>query len=208
MSRPPFCGSGFTFFGGIMKGIAQAMRRVITGSTLACLAVSAQAGGALDLSLADDAVRVAYDATQAGSGLHINLSALHHMDDGNMLGAGVHVVDLRKPHSNLYIGLGTKAFAFDTDDYSGAALGVGGFFRAALPTQPDVSVAGYAYYAPPVVSFGDAENLISSDLRAQYAVIPTARIYTGYRYNGIRMEGMDKRYKLGDGWHFGLTLDF
>ena len=91
-----------------MKGIAQAMRRVITGSTLACLAVSAQAGGALDLSLADDAVRVAYDATQAGSGLHINLSALHHMDDGNMLGAGVHVVDLRKPHSNLYIGLGAK----------------------------------------------------------------------------------------------------
>jgi hypothetical protein len=191
-----------------MKGMTLAVGRVFAISTLSCLAISAQAGGALDLSLANDSVRVAYDGTQAGSGLHMNLSALHDMDDGNMLGAGVHVVDLRKPHGNLYVGVGAKAFAFESDHYDGAALGVGGFFRAAIPTHPDVSFAAYAYYAPAVVSFGDAENLINSDFRAQYAVIPSARVYAGYRYNGIRVEHVDERYKLGDGWHLGLTLDF
>lgn len=192
-----------------MKGIAVATRSVIAGTLLSVAAVSAQAGGTLDFSLANESVRLAYDATQADSGLHINLSGLHDMDDGDLLGAGLHVVDLKNRNKNLYFGVGGKAFLFDTDiDAQGGAVGVGGFFRANLPTHPDFSLAGYAYYAPKVVSFGDAESLLSTDIRAQYAVIPTARVYMGYRYNGVRLEDVSDRYELGEGVHFGVTLDF
>lgn len=174
----------------------------------AAVATPAIAGGSLDLSLANDAVRAAYDGTRAGSGLHVNVSGLHHMDDGDLVGAGVHVVDIRKSDTSLYIGVGMKAFAYSTEDFDGGALGVGGFLRAAMPFNPDVSLAGYLYYAPPVVSFGDTDNMLISDARVQYAVIPTARIYAGYRYNGIRLEGIKDRYELGEGGHLGLTLDF
>ncbi|WP_430462056.1 YfaZ family outer membrane protein [Thalassolituus sp. LLYu03] len=174
----------------------------------ATFAAPAQAGGSLDISLADDVVRLGYDATQMGSGLHVSFAGLHHEDDGDMLSAGLHVVDVRPSTSHMYIGVGAQAFVFSTDDYDGSALGVGGFFRYSFPAAPDVSLAGYAYYAPPVVSFMDAENMIVSDLRLQFSLLPTARIYAGYRYNSIRIEDIDKRYKLGDGAHFGLTIDF
>lgn len=168
----------------------------------------AYAGGSLDISLADEVVRVGYDATQMGSGLHVSVAGLHHEKDGDMLSAGLHVVDVRPSSSHMYIGVGAQAFLFSTDDYDGSALGVGGFFRYSFPAAPDLSLAGYAYYAPPVVSFMDAENMIVSDARLQFALLPTARIYAGYRYNGIRIEDIDKRYKLGNGVHFGLTVDF
>ncbi|WP_221798012.1 YfaZ family outer membrane protein [Oceanobacter mangrovi] len=191
-----------------MNKMALAVKSAVAGAMMSGLVGVAHAGGALDLSLADESVRIAYDATQTSSGLHINLSGLHDMDDGNMLGAGLHVVDLRNQNKNLFVGVGAKAFLYDTDDYTGAALGVGGFLRANLPTHPDFSFAGYAYYAPPVVSFGDTQNMFNTDWRAQYAVIPSARIFAGYRYNGIRVEGKRDRIEIGDGWHFGVTMDF
>ena len=190
-----------------MKMLRMTAQGILTAGALV-LPTLVQAGGSLDISLADDVARVAYDATQMGSGLHINLAALHHEDDGDMVSAGLHVVDVRPSTSHLYIGVGAKVIAFTTDDFDGAAMGVGGFFRYSFPAAPDVGLAGYAYYAPPVVSFGDAENMLNSDIRLQFSLLPTARIYGGYRYNSIRIEDINDRYKLGDGAHFGLTIDF
>lgn len=166
------------------------------------------AGGSLDLNLSNDAIRAAYDATQSNSGLHINTSVLHHMDDGDLIGVGVHAVDVRKGTEEAVIGVGAKVFGFVAEEVDGAAIGVGGFFRYNMPFNRDLSAAGYAYYAPSVVSFADTENMLISDWRAQFSVIPNARIYAGYRYNSIKLEDIDKRYKLANGFHLGMTLDF
>ena len=91
---------------------------------------------------------------------------------------------------------------------SGGGVGLGGFFRYRLPGVPEVSVAGYGYYAPPVISFSDADNIFDADLRLQYSLIPTARVYVGYRYTGIKIEDVSDRFELGDGAHVGLRLDF
>jgi len=174
-------------------------------------AATVQAGGSLDLSLSDETVRAAYDATKVGSGLHISMDFLHHTDDGEMVSLGAHVVDVRDSSSNLYIGVGGKAYGFRTrgdEEYSGGGVGLGGFFRYRLPQAQAVSIAGYVYYAPPVVSVADAENLIDTDVRLQYALIPTARAYVGYRYTGIRLEDVNDRFELGDGAHLGLKIDF
>lgn len=199
----------FLFLGDVMKG------NVVAGVMMVA-ASAANAGGALDVSVADEALRLAYDATAARTGMHVNLSALHHTDEGNIVGAGLHAVDVRNRSTNLFIGVGAKLFAFDTgnfedvngDPFSGSALGLGGFFRYSFRVQPDVSVAAYAYYAPPVASFGDADNFINTDWRLQYNLIPAARIYGGYRYNSINLENVRHDYRLGEGWHVGLTMDF
>lgn len=183
----------------------------MTSAAILVAATSANAGGSLDLSLSDEAVRAAYDATKVGSGLHVSLDILHHTDDGDIASVGAHVVDVRNSDSNLYIGVGGKLYGFATrgvKDFNGGGIGLGGFFRYRLPQLPEVSIAGYGYYAPPVVSVSDSENLIDTDIRVQYALIPTARAYLGYRYTGIRLEGVEDRFELGDGAHLGLKIDF
>ncbi|MBQ0732629.1 MAG: hypothetical protein KBT75_18140, partial [Oleispira antarctica] len=99
-------------------------------------------------------------------------------------------------------------FGFKNGDVDGGALGVGGFFRYQISQVPGLSTAGYAYYAPSVVSFDNTENLADTDLRIQYGLLPTARIYMGYRYSRYKLEGIKKEFMLEEGIHFGLKVDF
>jgi len=176
----------------------------------ACLMFSgaAVAGGSLDLSLADTTARVAWDATRVDTGLHLNAALLHESEQGNAVSAGVHVVDVRNPNSDLYIGVGANAYGIFTDDNDGVAVGVGGFAQYNFPFNRDFGVSGHAYYAPPVVSFAGVENLVDADLRVHYNILPTAHLYTGFRMMSLSLEERSGRYKLADGLHFGLKLDF
>lgn len=182
--------------------------KVIFSGLLLSASMNALAGGSIDLSLSNDTARLEYDATKVGSGLHVTGSIQHHEDDGDLIALGMHVVDVRQPNSPLYLGVGGKLFGFKEDDFDGAALGVGGFFSYQIPRVPSLSTAGYVYYAPEVVSFGDTENLIDSDLRIQYSLLPTARVYLGYRYSSFKVEDVSKTFVLDEGFHFGLKVDF
>jgi|AZIK01.1.fsa_nt_gi hypothetical protein len=173
------------------------------------------AGGSLDLSLSDDNVRLAYDATQLSTGMHINAALLHNSSDGDIISGGLHVVDVRNNQNDLYIGVGGNAYAVIVDnekdgveDANGAAIGVGGFFRYSMPFNRNLALAGYVYYAPPVISFSEVENMVDSDIRIQYNLLPTAHLYTGFRYTSIQFENANSRYKLGEGLHLGFKLDF
>lgn len=181
---------------------------LICSSLLLAASMNATAGGSIDLSLANDSARFEYDAAKVGSGLHVSASIMHHEDDGDLASLGMHVVDIREPNSPLYIGVGGRIFGYVSGDYDGAALGVGGFARYNIPRAAGLSLAGYAYYAPSVVSFGDTKSLLDSDIRIQYALLPTARVYTGYRYSEVNIEQINDEIVLEQGVHFGLKVDF
>ena len=57
------------------------------------------------------------------TGLHLNAALLHESDDGDMVSGGVHVVDVRNPNSDLYIGVGANLYGVFTDDHDGGAGG-------------------------------------------------------------------------------------
>lgn len=182
--------------------------KTILSSLLLSVSMQSMAGGSIDLSLSNDSARLEYDATKVGSGLHISAGIQHHVDDGELISLGLHVVDVRTPNSPLYLGVGAKLFGFQNDYVDGGALGVGGFFRYQIPNVPDLSAAGYAYYAPKVVSFDATENLTDADIRLQFGLLPTARVYVGYRYSSVDIENYRKTFKLEEGIHFGLKVDF
>ena len=169
---------------------------------------AALAGGSLDISLADDSARIGWDAARMDTGLHLNAALLHETDEGDMLNAGVHVVDVRNRQSDLYIGAGANLYGFTNDDYNGGAIGVGGFFRYNFPFNRNFGMSGHAYYAPPVVSFAEIENMFDADITLQYNLIPSAHLYTGFRMASLKLEERGGRFKLGEGLHFGLRLDF
>ena len=182
--------------------------KLVCSSLLLASSMSAVAGGSLDISLASDAARFEYDAAKVGSGLHVSASIQHHEKNGDLAALGLHVVDMREPNSPLYLGIGGKFFGYVSGDYDGTALGLGGFFRYNIPKTKGLSLAGYGYYAPSVVSFGDTQNLIDSDIRIQYALLPTARVYMGYRLSQVEIEQTKKNNTLEQGIHFGLKVDF
>lgn len=175
----------------------------------------AQAVGTLDLSLSDKILRVGFDAIRQDSPVHLSASWLHDKDKGDVATTGFHVVE-RKPHSqNLYLGVGAVAHYVNIDnkrlDKDISAVGVGGFFRYSFPQVKDLSLAGNFYYAPSVLAFSDSKNLINTDWRLQYSIIPSARIFLGYRYIGVKMDKHKyggRTHRVGDGAHVGFSLDF
>lgn len=183
------------------------VKTIFTGLLLS-VSMHSMAGGSIDLSLSNDSARLEYDATKVGSGLHVSAGIQHHEEDGELISLGLHVVDVRTPNSPLYLGVGAKVFGFQNDYVDGVALGVGGFFRYQIPQVPGLSTAGYAYYAPNVVSYDATESLTDADIRIQYGLLPTARIYMGYRYSSVDIDGYKKTFKLEEGIHFGLKVDF
>lgn len=192
------------------------MKRTLTGMlVMGAMSVStAYAGGTIDLSLSNDTFRAGFDATRVGSGVHVNAAWLHDEDKGEMGTVGFHIVETKPRNRNIYIGIGGNvnyAHLHKVEKDTGA-VGVGGFFRYQLPVNADLGVAGHLYYAPKVLSFADTENMVNTDLRLQYSLIPSARFFVGYRYVAYRLEDSNKwgkkRYKIGDGLHLGLSLDF
>ncbi len=182
--------------------------KVLFSTLLISTSVNAFAGGSIDISLANDSARLEYDAAKVGSGLHISASGQHHEENGDLISLGMHVVDVREPNSPLYLGVGGRIFGFKDGDVDGGAFGVGGFFRYQIPQVPGLSTAGYLYYAPKVVSFDATENLTDGDIRIQYGLLPTARVYMGYRYSSFKIENNKKVFMLEEGIHFGLKVDF
>ena len=194
-------------FNSVISAAKNISKTALVSSTLLA-GQFAYAGGSMDISLSEDTARIAFDAAKMGSGLHLAFAAQHHMDDGDIFSIGTHVVDVRDNQKDLYIGIGANTYGVFTDVEDGAALGVGGFIRYNFPDQKDWSLAGYSYYAPAVTSFSGIDNLFDFDIRLQFAVIPTARVFTGYRYTSISFEDASGNYKLGDGLHLGIKLDF
>ena len=186
-------------------------KQLAVGALLtASVSLSANAGGTLDMSLSNSHFRLGVDATRVSSGVHLGASWLHDEDKGELGELGFHVVETRPRNRNVFVGIGLKAHIAHLHDIEEnvGAIGVGGFFRYGLPVNPDINLAGYAYFAPSVLSFNDTENVINTDVRLQYNVIPSARLFLGYRYVGIKMEDYKKRYRIGEGLHIGVSLDF
>jgi len=175
----------------------------------ASLAISSAswAGGSLDLSLNNDFAGLEYDATKVGSGLHIVTGVLHHEEDGDVASLGLNVVDVRSQQSHAYIGIGGKIYGYMTDEEDSGALAVGGFVRYMPPVLNGLGFAGHVYYAPKVTSFNETENFADLAARVEYKLLPTAKIYLGYRFIQAN-EPNDVEIEIIKAGHFGLRVDF
>lgn len=174
-----------------------------------------QAGGSIDLSLSNDAVRLGYDAALVSSEAHISMSALHHINDGENLNIGFHIVGQKDASSPLYVGVGGQIMGSYLHknkefkkDYAALGLGVGGFVRYNFPFHQPLGVTTQIYYAPEVITFFDGKSMLDADLRLQYSVIPSAHIYVGYRYNAFEQKKVNTWRTVDKAFHIGFRLNF
>lgn len=166
--------------------------------------------GELDLSLNDDAVRLAYAWPARGDKLQLDAGLLHQQDLGEVVHFGLHLVDFASDGPNpLRAGLGGRLYytnsdtAFDDE----LTLALGGFVNYTLPDYNRFSIGARLYYAPEILTFGDSEEFIELDARISYNVLRDADVFLGARYIGIEFEGGGK-LRLDTGLHAGIQLRF
>lgn len=183
--------------------------RQIAKATLAGGALLAAAGAhasSLDLNLGPDAVQ--FEA--AGTITH-----------GVALGGGVLHSDYREDttiyHAQLLgvqrnrerdVGIGARWTQLDTDYGNGGGLGLGGYGYVFLPQMPDVSVGGYAFYTPGVVTSGDLDDGYEVGVRARYAFTPNVDGYVGLRQAAADFDNRHGNRTLDRGAQIGVRLSF
>ncbi|WP_412851726.1 YfaZ family outer membrane protein [Ectothiorhodospira shaposhnikovii] len=130
-------------------------------------------------------------------------------DSDYMLTTGMHVRGVPAGEQPLTFGVGGKLyFGFiDEPDDKFQALGLGGEVRYTIPANTPMYFALEAYYAPPITSFGDADDLWDVSLRYELEVTPGAAGFIGYRRIETDLD-YKKNYKLDDNIHFGIRFSF
>jgi hypothetical protein len=169
-------------------------------------ATGAHAAGSLDLNLGPDAVQ--FEA--AGEIAH-----------GVALGGGVLHSEYRRDatiyHAQLLgtqrtrerdVGIGARWTQFDTDYGNGGGLGLGGYGYVYLPQAPAVSVGGYGFYTPGVVTSGDLDDGYEFGVRARYAFTPNVDGYVGLRQAAADFDNRHGNRTLDRGAQVGVRLSF
>lgn len=164
----------------------------------------------LDLNLNDDAARLTFAWPIDGRDIKLDAGWLHHQDKGDVIHAGLHLVgDASSADQPLEGGLGGKFFYVDPDmlDEDAFALALGGFLRYTLPKFNRVNVYGHLYFAPDVLSFGDADKYQEFEARIGYNVLRDADIYLGVRYSNAEFDS-GAQVTIDNGLHAGIQLRF
>ncbi len=88
-----------------------------------------------------------------------------------------------------------------------SAMALGGLVRYSPPATQRLGIVGEVYVSPNIVTFGDADRYIETNVRVEYEVIPQAVAYVGYR----RIEfGINNRPNetLDEGVNLGVRISF
>ncbi|CAN5174298.1 hypothetical protein BH24PSE2_BH24PSE2_19660 [soil metagenome] len=188
--------------------------RAVPAGILAAMIAAAAAPGvlanSLQLDVNDDAARLGYAWLAAGDEVSLDVGALHHQDTGNLLHAGLHLVDFAYGGATtLRAGLGGKLFLIDADqgNSSGGALGLGGFVDYTFPDYDRLGAGGQIYFAPDVLGLSDVESYREISAYVRYNVLRSADVYLGLR--NLHAEFNDARDVTFDsGLHIGIRLEF
>ncbi len=172
-------------------------------------ALSPVAASELDIGLNSDAFRVAF-GTPVNESLRLGLGWLHDSSKGDVVHGDLQVTGEALPaRQGLVAGLGGRMawLKGDGSNQDGFALGLGGSFRWSLPQYNRFSVAGELFWAPDLLSGGDAEDYRDAGIRLAYSVIRQADVFVGARY--VRAEYKRRPdVHFDTGMHAGLSLRF
>lgn len=175
---------------------------------VALVATLPAAANDLEIDLSNSAFRADYRFPITDTGLHLDAGLLHHEDDGELLHVGLMLVDDAGQGSEPFTaGLGARAVAVDANVIDGTGVAIGGFFRYVVPEYNRFAIAGNAWVAPSVTSFGDLERYVEFGVRAEYRVLKQASIYVGLRDVSVDFAGFGDA-TVDDGLHLGINLEF
>ncbi|MDR5861818.1 YfaZ family outer membrane protein [Halomonas campisalis] len=167
---------------------------------------AAQAVGSLDLNLGPHAVQFEAQG-EVTQGIALGGGVLHseYRRDATVFHAQLMGVQHGRERD---IGIGARWTQYDTDHGKGGGLGLGGYGYVYLPQMPEVSLGGYGFYTPSVVTSRDLDDGYEIGLRARYAFAPNVDGYVGLRQLGADFDRDRGTRTLDRGAQVGVRLRF
>lgn len=177
---------------------------------------TAQAEGFLALDLASKSARIQYASTAT-----MSADSEFEWDAGFLLVEGDNgtadrklvtgtirsVGDAGVANHQVKAALGVRASWLNGSGFDAQALAVGGEVSARLQGMDRLVFSGYGYYAPQVLSFGDADAFLEWGASAGYQVLRNGEVYLGYRQ--VKFEPTQGSSVTADtGYHIGMKFGF
>ncbi|MEO6975312.1 MAG: YfaZ family outer membrane protein [Gallionella sp.] len=185
-------------------------------STLATVSTTALAD-TVDINLRDSSAQFQYISSLGRDPLGKTKfhAGVLYVNRQNMLGDfGLVVQDeLGDNAPGFSVGVGLKGLVArvtgnnSTIVNSTSALALGGLVRYSPPDIKRLGVVGEAYMSPNIVTFGDANRYIETNLRVEYEVIPQAVAYIGYRKIKFGINNRPDAI-LDEGVNLGVRISF
>lgn len=164
-------------------------RTIIFVSLLLGAAGAARAAGTLDINVNNNVAEAQW-AMPTGNG-QLSFGGLYNDLSHNWL---LHAGFLGRGEGSTSAGrttagIGGRAYAGPVGDKNDLLLlALGGEFTL-FPSNGNIGVGGYAYYAPNVLSFRDVTRFWDTGVRVEFEVIKrTGYAYIGYRYMSARLD--------------------
>ena len=176
-------------------------------------AISASAlADALDINLSNDVAQFQYIAStghvgQGKSEIHMGFL---YKNSNNVLGdAGLLVMNDGDSASIASFGVGVKALAATTKKDDVLALALGGQIRVSPSDDRKLGIVGQIYFAPDVVTSGDASRFLQTGVRVEYEIMQQAAAYVGYRKIKFNINASPAVGGVMDeGAHVGVKMAF
>ena len=186
----------------------------VTALTILAFSNSAQAD-ALDINLSNDVAQFQYIAPMGdvGQGKSEGHAGFLYNDKDNLLvDAGVLVSNDGDSAALASIGIGIKGVAAKIEKNDSAALALGGQIRITPADDRKFAIVARLYFAPDIVTFGDAEKYYEAIVRAEYNIMQNASAYVGYRkisFDVVRPPPASVTEEdLDEGIHVGVRIAF
>ena len=173
----------------------------------------ATAGSSLEVALSDDYIQARYftDGGIVGFDQLDGNVGIYFSDDRDVIGSlGVMSSPFSILIDDLSLSIGARGYLAllaspDSDDVVAAAPGVEA--RYPLPLPYPITAVGSLFYAPDILTLGDAENVVDLDLRGEVEISPGFVGFGGYRvFRFDRDEGGSKR--AANEFQFGGRIAF
>ena len=163
------------------------------------------------ITLSNSSAQLGYSFLVGGSNYgrtEIGMDFLYNDDDAYIGDVSLLVFDeVGSKVRGLVAGLGGKIYGASFGDQEYLALGVGGMIRFSVPQNKRIVLGLDAYYAPPIVSFLNADRFYEAAVRLGYEVLPQASAYFEYRgFNVENESGIDRA--LEKGFRVGMEINF
>lgn len=167
----------------------------------------------LDIGLSNTTAQFKYGVPSGIAGKSEIYAELMYNNENSVLGgAGLLVANDEIKVPGLTIGIGAKAVAATIKAVPSrrntSAVALGAQVRYELPVERRVAFSGEFYYAPEIITFGDAKRYQQYGARAEFSVSPQLQVYAGYRKTSFTLKNTGTDAVLINGPHIGVQLSF
>ena len=187
------------------------LRKILAVSLMSVTSIAV--ADTLDIGLSNSTAQFKYGVPSSIASKSEIYAELMYNDKNSIIGGvGLLVANDELNVPGLTIGIGAKAVAATIKETpsrtNASAVALGAQVRYELPVERRVAFAGEVYYAPQIITFGDADYYQQFGARAEFSISPQMQVYAGYRKTWFGLKNLNSDVTLINGPHVGVQLTF